>query len=85
MVGDRPAKLKKARASFAKTRGGRRLTGMLPVDPVARIDPGRRIRIERLRLAAALQRRHRRRRTAAGSPARLDLGFPDTNQDGTWL
>jgi hypothetical protein len=51
----------------AKARCKEGLTGMLPVDPMAQIDLGHRIRIGRLRLAVALQRRHRRgaRRRAA--------------------
>jgi hypothetical protein len=49
-----------SRGLKAKERCKEGLTGMLLVDPVARIDLGRRIRIGRLRLAAALQRGHRR-------------------------
>jgi hypothetical protein len=56
--------IEKPRGLKAKAQRIEGLTGMLPVDPVARNDLDRRMRIRRLRLAAALQRRHRRWRTA---------------------
>jgi hypothetical protein len=65
MVEGYTCEIEKPRGLKAKAQCTEGLTGMLPVDPMARNDLDRRIRIRRLRLAAALQRRHRRRRTAA--------------------
>jgi hypothetical protein len=60
--------IEKPRGLKAKAQRTEGLTGMLPIDPAARIDLDRRIRIRRLRWL----RRRRLRRSTAASPAQVD-------------
>jgi hypothetical protein len=72
MVEGYSCEIEKPRGSKAKAQRTEGFTGMLPVDPVARIDLDRRIRIIRLWWL----RRRRRRRSTAASPAQVDPELP---------